>query len=367
VAPFDAAFLSAALVISAPLLVAACGELVGERAGIINVGLEGMMLTGAFTAYLVAQKTGSLPLGFAGGLGGALCLAVVMAVLSIEARADQIVAGIGINLVAVGITSFLDDRIYEGSAEKPLHTLAGIAIPGLSSLGGVGKALFDQDIFVYLSFVLLIVVAVAIQRTPWGIALRAVGESPAAADAAGVSVRGVRWAATLFAGSCAGLAGAYLSIGELGVFHEGMTAGRGFIALAAVIFGRWRAVGVLGACLIFGGADALQLRLQALPEVPQAVWWVGLAIFLGCYLVIRFQNPVRTLGPRELAGIAAAAVVVVGLAVLAIADSHVSLPSSFWLGAPFVLALLALTGAGHRRTAMPSSLAIPYSREQQSG
>jgi simple sugar transport system permease protein len=359
VAPFDAALLASILVIATPLLIVATGELVSERAGILNVGLDGIVLTGAFAAFFVYQRTGSLVLGFGGGLGAGLLMGVAMAALAIEARADQIVSGIAINLLAVGLTSFLNDEIYGGAYKGSLPTLPDVSIPLLSKLGAVGSAIFDRDVVSYLAIVLILVVGWAVLRTPWGIALRAVGENPAAADAAGISVRAMRWVGVLTAGACAGLGGAYLSIGEVGVFRNEMTGGRGFLALAAVIFGRWSPFGVVGACLVFAFADALQLRLQGVHAIPASVWLVAAAIAVLLVVAALRRGPVRDARLGLALGVtAAAAAIVVG-------SAHVdlSIPPSLWLAAPFVLALGALTAAGHRRTAMPSALSVPYDRE----
>jgi simple sugar transport system permease protein len=360
-APFDASLLGSIVVIATPLLIIAMGELVSERAGILNVGLEGMVLTGAFAAFFTYQRTGSLALGLLGGSFAGLLMGVVMAVLAIEARADQIVSGIAINLLAVGLTSFLNDEVYDGAYGGSLPRLPDVGIPGLSDLGGIGHALFDQDLVVYGTVVLVLFVSWAILRTPWGIALRAVGENPAAADAAGVSVRGMRWVGVLVAAACSGVAGAYLSIGEVGVFRNEMTGGRGFLALAAVIFGRWSPLGAVAACLTFAFADALQLRLQGTDSIPASVWFVAAGVAIVLVVVVFWRRP-STIPVRSL--IIGTAAAIVGI-VLGTTDPSVSIPSSLWLAAPFVLALAALAGAGHRRTAMPSALSIPYDREER--
>jgi simple sugar transport system permease protein len=360
-APFDASLLASVLVIATPLLIAASGELVSEATGVLNVGLEGFILTGAFSAFLVAEKTGSMPLGFLGGIGGAMLFGAVMAVLSINARADQIVVGVGINLLAVGATSFLNEEIYSGGTHSNVATIGRLKIPLLSELGGVGDAIFDRDVIVYLAFILLAAVAWLLYRTTWGISARSVGENPAAADAAGVRVAAVRWSAVLFAAGCAGLAGAYLSIGEVGVFRNEMTAGRGFLALAAVMFGRWRPVGVLLACGVFAFTDALQLRLQSVGSIPDSVWYVAAGL-IALFLLYRFSA--GGLGrERRRIGQAATALLVLGaLIVLGATTSHVTLPTSLWLAAPYVLALAALAGAGEGRTTMPSALGTAFQR-----
>lgn len=357
-APFDAALLASFLVILTPILVAATGELVSQRTGVLNIGLEGMVLSGAFGGFVGAAETGSVVAGFAVGLCFGLLVGVVMALFSIEARTDQIVVGIGINLVVIGLTSFLYAQFFSEYASRPLDaTLGTLDIPLLSDLGGVGEALFARDVFVYMSFALLGFVAWALTRTTWGIGIRAAGESPVAADAAGVSVRAVRWTGTLTAAGLAGLAGAYLSVGELGVFRDEMTAGRGFLALTAVLFGRWHPMGVLGACGLFAFADALQLRLQGYGVVPDSVWFVAAIMVVGGlgYSVIKKRSWELSSWLLLGSGIAFAVLGAVGV--------HIDLPTYFWLGSPFVLALAALAAAGRRRTAMPAKLAVPFTRE----
>lgn len=261
--PFDANWLTAMIGLTTPVLFAATGELVAERAGIINIGLEGMMLGGAFFAFVTTWQTGSIWLGVLVALAAGALLAALMAFLSIEASADQIVVGVGLNILAFGVTTFAFEQIFSSRGQVILQPMRPLAIPGLSHLPGVGKALFDQVPLAYLAYLLLPAVWFLLFKTTWGIALRAAGELPEAVESAGIRVKRVRWLATLAAGAFAGVGGSFLSVASLGLFIQGMSAGRGFIALAAVIFGRWRPLGVLAACLLFGGADALQLRLQA--------------------------------------------------------------------------------------------------------
>jgi ABC-type uncharacterized transport system permease subunit len=354
VGPFDAALLAAAVALTTPLLLAAIGELFSERAGVLNIGLEGMMLTGAFVSYLVADRSGSLPLAIVAGAGAGALLAVLMAALSIEARADQIVVGIGLNVLALGITSFAFEEEYGAGAQVIVDRIPRLAVPLLSDLPVVGDALFRQNALVYLAYLLVPAAYGVLRATNWGIAVRAAGELPEAADTAGVSVRRVRWlATTLGAGLGAGLGGAYLVVAQTGLFTENMSAGRGFLAFAAVIFARWTPFGVLGACLLFGAADALQLRLQAESSLPAEVW-SALAIVAGAaalWLVSRRQVTRAAL----LAAIAAA-----GIALAVVAPS-IKLPSQLWLAAPYVCALVALAGLVGRAR-MPRSLAIPYTR-----
>ncbi|MGG7464658.1 ABC transporter permease [Plantibacter sp. YIM 135347] len=364
---FDVAFLVAAVTIAAPILLAATGELVSQRAGVMNVGLEGIMLGGAFGGYLTMVFTGDMLLGFLGGIVAGLLFGALMAVLAIEAKVDQIVAGIALNLLGFGVTAFLNGDFF--SKPESFDPLPRVAIPLLSGIPVLGPVVFTQDVFVYAVVVVVVAVGLALNRTTWGIGLKAVGENPIAADAAGVSVRGMRWAAVLFAGACAGAAGAYVSIGDVGVFREAMVGGRGYLALAAVLFGGWRLGGLLVAVAIFAGADALQLRLQASGEVPREVWVVAMLVIAVVLVVgrLRARTASRTAPPRpaELVGIAA--VVLAGL--LALFQPSLTVPAPLWLALPYVLALAALAasggaGSGRRRHRAPEALTIPYTRSE---
>jgi simple sugar transport system permease protein len=353
---FDVALLTAAIVATVPILLAALGELISERAGVINVGLEGMMLFGAFFAFLGTDQTGSLLLGAVIGAGAGLLLAALMALLSIQAGADQIVVGIGLNVLALGATGFLYETIFAGSGQVVLPTMGNWTIPGLSELPVVGETFFEAQPLTYLAILLIPAVWFLLYRSNWGLSIRAAGEMPEAVDAAGVDVRRVRWAATLSAGALAGLGGAALSIGQTGLFTEGMTAGRGFLALAAVIFGKWRLGGVVFASCLFGSADALQLRLQASSSVPSQVW-VAIALGIAVLLAVTLLRK-RPLGVRGSVGLG---ILCAGCVVLAITKPHLNLPSQLWLAFPYILTLLALAGFVGRAK-LPRALALPYHR-----
>lgn len=350
---FDAFWIATTLRSSTPLIFAASGELVSERAGVMNIGLEGMMLTGAFFGFYGAYLTGNEVVALAFAVIAGSLLAAVMAVLAIHARADQIVVGLGLNILALGVTSFLFRRIFSGN-QLLLDVSSHFAIPGLSRLPFLGEAFFRQPTLVYLGPVVIGGVWLLLHRTTWGFSIRAAGEDPEAADAAGSDPTRVRWAGTLVAGALAGVGGAFLSTSS-GVFIEGMTAGRGYLALAAVIFGRWRPLGVLAACLVFGAADALQLRLQSQPFVPHEVWLalslVGLLYLARCLATGRVAR-------RQ--WFAALVLVGAGLALFSLAPRLV-LPSQLWRALPYAVTLAVLAGVvGHGR--MPSSLAVPYRR-----
>jgi simple sugar transport system permease protein len=355
---FDAAWVAATIALATPVLFAALGETVAERTGTIDVGLEGMMLVGAFFGFLVSWQTGSPWLAVGAGLFAGAVLAALMAVLSIEARADQIVAGIGLNILAFGVTSFVFDQIFAHRGQVVLDSMAPLGIPGLEDLGGIGKALFHQPPLLYVAYLLVPALWFLLYRTNAGLALRAAGELPEAVDTAGVSVRAVRWAGVLTAGALAGVGGAYLSVVSLGLFVQGMSAGRGFIALAAVIFGRWRPFSVLVACLVFGGADALQLRLQAEESIPREVWVVAAAIPLVALCVMVARRGRSSINRADVfVGIALAA----ACTSLAVIRPDWSVPSQLWLTMPYVVAILVLAGFVGR-TRLPAALGVPYRR-----
>jgi len=256
------ALLEAALRLAAPLLIAALGELVVERGGVINIGIEGTMLIGAFAGFAVATATGSAAVGVVGAGAAGCAVGAVFATATFAARIDQIVSGMAINLLALGVTGLGARALWAGAPPTP-PLVEPFPIPVLSSLPVVGRALFQQSPYVYGGVLLAAVLGFGLARTRTGLRLRAVGESARAADAEGVPVLRFRVVAVLTGATLAGIAGSSLSLALSDTFSEGMTAGRGFIALAVVIFGRWSAWGGLAAALFFGAATALQFRLQA--------------------------------------------------------------------------------------------------------
>jgi general nucleoside transport system permease protein len=257
-------FLAAAVRVATPLLLAATGETVAERAGVINLGLEGMMLSGALAATLGASAAGAWA-GVAAAIVAGMALAAVFAVVAIGAGAEQIIAGTAVSLGAVGLTGTIYRQAYGAAgAGLALPTLAAIPLPGLSRIPLLGPALFDQPAPTYLAFMALPIVWWVLFRTRLGLALRATGEGAALARAAGVRTQAVRMGATIVGGGFGGLAGATLVLAQVGTFAEQMTAGRGYVAIAIVVLGRWHPVGVLVASLLFGAATALQYVFQSL-------------------------------------------------------------------------------------------------------
>ncbi|HXJ22317.1 MAG TPA: ABC transporter permease [Polyangia bacterium] len=258
------AFVSSSLRLATPLLLAATGEMVSEQAGVLNLSLEGMMLSAAFAGALGAKITGHPMAGLMFGLGAALVLAVVQAVLSVRVRTNQLVVGIGFNIFALGATTFLYRQIFGGLSREQIPSFGPVSIPLLSRVPFLGPALFQQTGLVYCGFLLVVLTWWLVTKTPFGLAVRAVGENPRAADQAGLNVERIRFLAVLYAGACAGLAGVFISVASISTFTEGMTNGAGYLAVTAVILGGWRSGGVLGACLLFGAATSLQFVLPAI-------------------------------------------------------------------------------------------------------
>ena len=258
------AFLEATVRTATPLLLAATGELIVERSGIIFVGLEGSIIAGALAAAAGAYAAGVLA-GTALAIIGGAVVALLFGYFVVSLRAEQIVTGTAITLLAAGATGALYQAIFgtQGAALR-VPTVSVVVIPVLSAIPAIGPALFSQSAFTYAAVVLVSVVWWWMARTHAGLALRACGERPSAARAAGVRTRRVRFAAAAAAGACGGLAGGALVLAQSGTFAEGMSAGRGFIAIAIVALGRWKAPGVIVASLAFGAASALQYLFQAM-------------------------------------------------------------------------------------------------------
>lgn len=301
---FFSDYLVASLRLTVPLAFAALGGLYSERSGVLNIALEGMLLTGAFASAVATLYTGNVWVGVLAALVAGGLVGLLHALLCVSLRVDQLVSGLAINLVAAGLTSFLARLAFSGGAQQ-LPGIEAISIPGLASLPIIGALLFKQDLLVYLLVVLVFFTTYILFHTSPGLTLRAVGEYPRAADTAGISVHQVRYLCVFISGCLAGLGGAYLSLVQVKFFAEGMSAGKGFIAIAALIFGKWRPLGTACACLMFGATEALQLRIQAL---------------------------------------------------------GVNIPYQFLVMLPYAIALLALVGLAGKSTA-PAALGVPYTKE----
>ncbi len=266
---FAVAFWAAAVRFAVPLIFAAVGEVFSERTGILNIGLEGMMLSGAFGGVLGAYLFGNAWLGLLVAMVCGGLVALVHAFVAVTVRGDQVVSGAAINIAVAGLTTFLSRSFFELGQRVTVESFEVWEVPYLSSIPVVGEIFFQHVPLVYVAYVLVPVSAFILYKTTWGLKIRAVGEQPLAADTVGVNVAFWRYAFTILCGALAAAGGAFLSLGQSNMFLEGMSAGRGFIALAAVIFGRWDPWRVALACAFFGAADASTLRLQALDvQIP---------------------------------------------------------------------------------------------------
>ncbi len=254
--------LEATLRMGAPLIYTSVGETYNERAGVVNIGLEGLMLIGACTAYLVVFGTQNILMAVAAAALVAGLFGVVFAYVTVTLQANQIVTGTAFNLIGLGLSSFVYRVVFGAMPAARIQPLEPYAVPLLSRIPFLGPILFDQNWLVYGALLLPVVAALVLNKTMLGLALRATGEHPRAVATAGLRVSGLRYGAAIFGAMMAGIGGAYLTIAWANVFVENMVAGRGFIALAIVVFGRWRPMGVLLASLLFGFTYALQLRLQ---------------------------------------------------------------------------------------------------------
>jgi len=283
---FDAALLDSVVRASVPILLAAIGGLICERAGVFQISLEGTMLVGAFTGVSVSYVSGNAYVGVLGAIAGGLATSSLLAVGHVSRKGDPIVIGIAINLLAVGLTGFLLPQFFDlrGVFRDPaIVGLEKYEIPLLADIPVVGNGLFDMTLAGYLSFVLVPVVWIMLFRTAVGLRLRGVGENPAAAHTRGVPVTTYQYTAVATSGLLAGLAGAQLALGNVVQFAENMTAGRGWIAVVAVLLGRAHPFGVLAACLLFGFAEGLGFRLQGngfAVQVTDALPWVATLLAL---------------------------------------------------------------------------------------
>ena len=238
--------------LTTPLILAALGGMFSERSGVINIALEGMMLAGAFTAAAVTHAVGSPFVGLLAGMGAGMLIAAIHALACIRYRADQVVTGTAINILMIGVPGFLSGAFFLSSGSTP-------QIP---------KEQLIPWTPIVIAFALVPITWYVLYKTPFGLRLRSVGENPEAADAAGVRVARMRYAGVLLSGILAGIGGAYLSIGQSSLFTRNMTSGRGFIALAALIFGKWRPVQTMLACLLFGLTEAITIQMQGVVKLP---------------------------------------------------------------------------------------------------
>ena len=266
---FAGGVLTATWRMATPLIYASVGEVFAERSGVINLGLEGIMLLGAFGAYAVTFYTGSLWLGVLAALGVGLLLGLLFALFTVTIKANQIVVGVALNLVGSGVSGFLFRSVFLNSDFPSLNIVSfnNMSIPILSKIPLIGPVLFQTNVLVYLTVFLVPLASFLLYRTSFGLSVRTVGEHPKAADTMGISVSRIRYVCVVAGSMLAAVGGASLTLAFANQFVEEMVSGRGFIALAAVVFGAWSPWGATGASLLFGAFYALQLRVQAMNNV----------------------------------------------------------------------------------------------------
>jgi ABC-type uncharacterized transport system permease subunit len=301
-----AVFVGSSMRLATPLLFGAAGEIVSERAGVLNMSVEGLMLTAAFGGAVGSLLTGSATIGLVCGIAATLPVAFLQAFLSNSLRVNQIVSGIGINILALGATTLAYREVFGARSDQLVDGFATWAPPLLRSIPVIGEPIFNQVWLFYLAVALIAVVAYGINYSSVGLAIRASGADPTAANHAGISVTAVRYGVVMFVGVCSALGGVFISLGNIHTFTEGMTSGAGYLAITAVIFGNWRVWRMVGACLLFGAATALQFQLPAM----------GIAV-----------------------------------------------PTALLIMSPYLLAFLAVAGLVGRQTP-PAALTLPYHRDQ---
>jgi simple sugar transport system permease protein len=263
---------TASIRMATPILYAALGGTFSERVGIVNIGLEGVMLTSAFTGVTVSYFTGNPWLGVLSSVVVGGLLGFFHAILTVKFVGNQIVSGTGINILALGFTAYMSQIIWGSrGASESVNSIKDISIPILVDVPIIGEILGEHSPLVYLMPVITIISYIVLFKTPLGLRIRAVGEHPVAAETAGINVNRIKYIGVIVSGMLTGIGGAFLSLSHLNFFTHGMTGGRGFIAMAAMIFGKWMPFGVFAASLLFGFADALQIRLQSLGILPPQI------------------------------------------------------------------------------------------------
>ncbi|MDX6385234.1 MAG: ral nucleoside transport system permease protein [Blastocatellia bacterium] len=354
--------------LATPLVLAALGGLYSERSGVINIALEGLLLAGAFTAASVTYYAHSPWVGLLAAMIAGAFVAYILAVACIRFKADQVVTGTGINILFIGLPAVLSGALFLSSGSTPqipkenlLPTLSGL-LPGFMPHW---RILSEVSVMSLLALVLVLFTRYVLYRTPFGLRLRAVGENPEAADAAGVRVNRIRYVGVILSGALAGIGGAYLSIGQSSLFTRNMAAGRGFIALAALIFGKWRPVQTMLACLLFGLADALTIQLQG---VPVSILSFRIALIVLIFLIFWFiAHQLSFLNRSRIIELASAAVVCVVVSRVIYATTrgiqNLEIPVQFIQMIPYVVTIVVLAGfIGHSRA--PRALGTPYQKER---
>src|SRR5882762_5091562 len=361
--------------LATPLVLAALGGLYSERSGVINIALEGLMLAGAFTAASVTYYAHNPWIGLGSAILAGALVGSLIAFACIRCKANQVVTGTGINILFIGLPAVLSGALFLSSGSTPqipkentLPTLNHL----LPSFLPQWRIITEISTISLLAVILVLVTRYILYRTPFGLRLRAVGENPEAADAAGVGVNRIRYLGVILSGALAGIGGAYLSIGQSSLFTRNMTAGRGFIALAALIFGKWRPVQTMLACLLFGFADALTIQLQGVPVSIVGVihLGVGIAVLLIVWLILHLFSLAKRNLLLEFVIALAAAVVTWSIFFLAtlgyfarLAIAPVEIPVQFIQMIPYLVTIIVLAGfIGQSRA--PKAIGIPYQKEK---
>jgi simple sugar transport system permease protein len=291
--------LVAAIAAGTPFVYAALGELITEKAGVLNLGVEGMMLVGAITGFIAMAKTGSLVLAVLAGMASGAVMAGLFGILTLTLMANQVASGLALTIFGVGLSAFLGLN-YTNIA---LAGVPGLHIPLLSDIPVIGPLFFSYNVLVYGSIVLFVVVSWFLYRTRPGLVLRSIGESPRSAHALGYNVIGIRYLAVLFGGAMAGMGGVYLSVAYTPMWVEGMVAGRGWVSLALVVFATWRPLRVMGGAYLFGGITIAQFHVQGLGiELPSQLLSMlpYVATIIVLVLISRNQNTIRLNSPASL-------------------------------------------------------------------
>ena len=276
------AVLASTLRHSTPLVLGALCGMLGERSGVINIGIEGQMLMSAWGGFLVASSSGDLLIGVLAGVGIGMLMGAFLAAIAVGLKGDQIIAGTVLNIAAIGITSFF----FSQGRTLPSGKTQQIRLGPLADIPVAGRVLFSNRPITYLTLLMVVVLWFCLFRTTWGLRTRAVGEHPSSAETVGISVVGMRYLNVILGGGIAGLAGAYLSLEAVGSFERGMTNGKGFVALAVMIFGRWNPLGAWGAALLFGYASAIQTQFQFRNWLTDDPQFIGMIPFVVTIVVL---------------------------------------------------------------------------------
>jgi simple sugar transport system permease protein len=279
--------LNTSMVRATPIALAALCGVISERAGVVNIAIEGIMLVSALASVMVATVAHNLYVGLLAGMLAGMFVAALHAILVIQFKVDQIISGVAINIIGTGATSFISNRYMQMNIDKLNNSgvFPNIPIPLLVKIPILGPVIFENNIIVYIMLILVAVIYVLLFYTPWGLRTRAVGEHPKAADTLGINVYLTRYINVIIGGLIAGIGGSYFTIGSVGRFDKLMTAGKGFIGLAAMIFGNWNPIGALGSSLIFGFADSLQVKMQIL-QTPIPTEFLQMAPYIVTIIVL---------------------------------------------------------------------------------